>query len=119
MLPALLRSSRILPFSTYSGCGTLAREPAAARAALAVASLSSKVTRPALTSGTVILESSKEVSKLSAVSLVTVPSWSTGAPLEKDGDETIDWSIWEPAVAKSWMFTLSRLTTSSRPCGSL
>ena len=84
-----------------------------------MASLSKRVTRPALTSGTVILESSKAVSKLSAVSLVTVPSWRTGAPLEKDGDETMDWSIWEPAVAKSWMFTLSRLTTSSRPCGSL
>jgi predicted nucleic acid-binding Zn-ribbon protein len=37
----------------------------------------------------------------------------------KDGEETIDWSIWEPAVAKSWMLTLSRLTTSSRPLASL
>jgi len=89
------------------------------QAALAVASLSSKVTRPALTRGTVNFESSKAVSKLSAVSLVTEPSCSTGAPLEKDGDEIIDWSIWDPAVAKSWILTLSRLTTSSRPCGSL
>jgi DNA-binding transcriptional MocR family regulator len=115
--PSLLAMSPSVPGSRelLVHCGSLSKvlspglrvgwmvAPEALRAARAAGSDSSRRTRPALTNGEVILERSRLVSKLLEVSFVRVPICSTGgAPGRwKAGAFTMDWSMVEPAVAKS------------------
>ena len=119
---AYLKSRLLLPKPERKVEGEIPAEEMAQRLAFRLMKLEAmRKAVEALTSGPVILESSRERSKLVAVSLVICPTWMTGTEpaRSKAADLTISWSMALPALAKSWMSTLPSETTSSLPSGSL